>query len=653
VIAGRELEGGAPVVASPAISMSGWASRIMRSPPRTSASSSAIRTRITSHPLERQAGAERIAAARSLAGGQDAAVEGRALAHPEQAEAAAARARGAAAVVEHLELERALAVAQATLACAGPACLSALVRPSWTIRYAERSMPGGSRRGSPSTVSSTGRPGGAHLLEQRVEPASTLGWGASEASATGSRSSPSMPAQLDDRLAAGVLDRHERLARRSGAVASTCSAAPAWSTITLTLCATASCISRAIRARSSATASRASAGTIGLEVGGVTLEVGGALPALAHPAPSSHTRRGTATRREVIDAPALDECRDLEQQNERRHDHGAGDRQSALAVRGHAVERDVEHDPRLQRAAHARTSRVARVAEGDHRHQHEQRRAPAGEQRQRDRRADDGVQHRLARHQDLHECGPGEQRHDQLIAVLDRTRDRCRSARMRQTYARPSPRASPAATIRIPRSGDTESLPQRTPQSRRRATTAGLGGLASVSFPTPPLRRLQCSAPPSSPSRSPSPRARAPASRSPPTAPHGTTAPRSPRPRRPAPCRSSCASSRSSSSTCRPSAPATARPRPVTSRSPPYRVLDATGAKRLGRAHFVCTSLDHRGAHEQCTGTIALPDGQLALQGDADNVAVVGGSGAYAGARGTATGTDHPDSVDVTVHFLP
>ena len=84
-----------------------------------------------------------------------------------------------------------------------------------------------------------------------------------------------------------------------------------------------------------------------------------------------------------------------------------------------------------------------------------------------------------------------------------------------------------------------------------------------------------------------------------------------------------------------------------------YRVLDASGAKRLGRAHFVCTSLDRLGAHEQCTGTLALPDGQLALQGDADNVAVVGGSGAYGGARGTATGTDHPDSVNVTVHFLP
>jgi hypothetical protein len=84
-----------------------------------------------------------------------------------------------------------------------------------------------------------------------------------------------------------------------------------------------------------------------------------------------------------------------------------------------------------------------------------------------------------------------------------------------------------------------------------------------------------------------------------------------------------------------------------------YRVLDASGAKRLGRADFVCTALDRRDEHQQCAGTIALSDGQLALQGDADNVAVVGGSGVYAGARGTATGEDHPDRVDVTVHFLP
>src|SRR6478735_9470590 len=84
-----------------------------------------------------------------------------------------------------------------------------------------------------------------------------------------------------------------------------------------------------------------------------------------------------------------------------------------------------------------------------------------------------------------------------------------------------------------------------------------------------------------------------------------------------------------------------------------YRVFDASGATRLGRAQFVCTSIDRRGEHEQCTGTIALPDGQIATQGDADNVAVVGGSRAYAGARGTATGKDHPNSVDVSVHFLP
>jgi hypothetical protein len=83
-----------------------------------------------------------------------------------------------------------------------------------------------------------------------------------------------------------------------------------------------------------------------------------------------------------------------------------------------------------------------------------------------------------------------------------------------------------------------------------------------------------------------------------------------------------------------------------------YRVADASGAK-LGRAQFVCVAVDRRGRHEQCSGTIALPDGQLATQGDAENVAIVGGSGAYAGARGTATGEDHPDSVDVTVHFMP
>jgi hypothetical protein len=84
-----------------------------------------------------------------------------------------------------------------------------------------------------------------------------------------------------------------------------------------------------------------------------------------------------------------------------------------------------------------------------------------------------------------------------------------------------------------------------------------------------------------------------------------------------------------------------------------YRVFDASGTKRLGRADFLCTSLDHHGQDQQCAGTIALNHGQMATQGDADNVAIAGGSGAYAGARGTATGVDHSDRIDVTVHFIP
>src|SRR4051794_5921322 len=44
---------------------------------------------------------------------------------------------------------------------------------------------------------------------------------------------------------------------------------------------------------------------------------------------------------------------------------------------------------------------------------------------------------------------------------------------MSQTYARPSPSASPAATIRIPRAGDSEIASQRGPRSHLRATTAG------------------------------------------------------------------------------------------------------------------------------------------------------------------------------------
>jgi hypothetical protein len=83
-----------------------------------------------------------------------------------------------------------------------------------------------------------------------------------------------------------------------------------------------------------------------------------------------------------------------------------------------------------------------------------------------------------------------------------------------------------------------------------------------------------------------------------------------------------------------------------------YRVLAPADGHRLGRAQFVCVVTDRGGAHQQCSGTIALPDGQLATQGDPDHVTIAGGTGAYAGARGTATGRDHPHRVDVTLHLL-
>src|SRR4051812_46212902 len=223
---------------------------------------------------------------------------------------------------------------------------------------------------------------------------------------------------------------------------------------------------------------------------------------------------------------------------------------------------------------------------------------------------------------------------------------------MRQTYARPTPRASPTRAIRITRAGDPEIARERDKGPHPRATTASA---RPPSFPVIPF-----------PSREETPMFR-PALLAVPLIAACTSA--------------GLAFAADPPTTHGPGARASAPPtgalqivlRPQSLRfidNPPkrsgdgppspgdasiitFRAFDASGAKRLGRAQFVCTATDARGAHEQCSGTIALPDGQIATQGDADNVAVVGGSGAYAGARGTATGNDHPDSVDVTFHFLP
>src|SRR5919197_1639625 len=99
-----------------------------------------------------------------------------------------------------------------TCACASPACLSAFVSASWTIRYAESSIPAGSSRRSPSTVRSTGRPAShladeSHdLVEARLRRERVGGVLAQH---------PDEAAHLGERATADLLDRLEHLARRA------------------------------------------------------------------------------------------------------------------------------------------------------------------------------------------------------------------------------------------------------------------------------------------------------------------------------------------------------------------------------------------------------------------------------------------------------
>jgi hypothetical protein len=83
--------------------------------------------------------------------------------------------------------------------------------------------------------------------------------------------------------------------------------------------------------------------------------------------------------------------------------------------------------------------------------------------------------------------------------------------------------------------------------------------------------------------------------------------------------------------------------------------------KRIGTIHVFCAVT--RGgtfarARGQCHGTYALRDGTLAvsavLRGDNPRIAVVGGTGAYEGARGSITFRDLPRGrTEDTIHLLP
>lgn len=79
--------------------------------------------------------------------------------------------------------------------------------------------------------------------------------------------------------------------------------------------------------------------------------------------------------------------------------------------------------------------------------------------------------------------------------------------------------------------------------------------------------------------------------------------------------------------------------------------------KKTGYDHIVCThAADWPSSAESCTGTVALANGTLQLAGLSKqgpfSVAVVGGTGAYAGARGTARITSQGEKGSLTITLL-
>lgn len=82
------------------------------------------------------------------------------------------------------------------------------------------------------------------------------------------------------------------------------------------------------------------------------------------------------------------------------------------------------------------------------------------------------------------------------------------------------------------------------------------------------------------------------------------------------------------------------------------KVFDPASGKRIGRSQTACTVINANHGRLQCTGTVVLPQGKILLQGgDKPPFAVTGGTGAFAGARGTADGVEHDGRIDVTVRF--
>ena len=94
--------------------------------------------------------------------------------------------------------------------------------------------------------------------------------------------------------------------------------------------------------------------------------------------------------------------------------------------------------------------------------------------------------------------------------------------------------------------------------------------------------------------------------------------------------------------------------------------LYADSGERAGSLEVVCTAtVSGQESHTrfQCQGTVRLADGTLALAAlierhpdkDIDHISVVGGTGAYEGARGTMTSTPRSSGniTDDVIHLLP
>ena len=89
-------------------------------------------------------------------------------------------------------------------------------------------------------------------------------------------------------------------------------------------------------------------------------------------------------------------------------------------------------------------------------------------------------------------------------------------------------------------------------------------------------------------------------------------------------------------------------------------VLDRNGGKRAGTLFTKATVVDGRrfdNAVLEAQAVLVLSDGTIALAGLAGAAerpfAVIGGTGAYEGVRGTATETETNSGADLKVHLLP